>query len=62
MNIIKTQKKNCCWHWNIVPKMRNKTQKTHAILVFLHSFTYLCPRFGRSRRDIYAALGKRVLL
>ena len=29
---------------------------------FSHSFPYLCPRFGRSRRDIYAALGKRLFV
>ena len=33
-----------------------------VVFLFSHSFPYLCPRFGRSRRDIYAALGKRLFV
>ena len=45
-----------------VPKKENNTQKKRVVFLVFHSFPYLCTCFGRSRRDIYAALGKRYLL
>ena len=51
-----------CYYYGECQKLCNKTQFLRAVLLFLRSFPYLCSRFGRSRHDIYAALGKRFLL
>ncbi len=48
-----------CYYYGECQKLCNKTQFLRAVLLFLHPFPYLCPCFGRSLRDIYAALGKR---
>jgi hypothetical protein len=62
VQILHTPHFDKCYYYGECQKLCNNTQKKRVVFLFSQPFPYLCPRFGRSRRDIYAALGKRFLL